>query len=160
MNQTSLILLNVLLMINSISNESGLNKAWESICKINSCEPTLQECISDGCFGKTNCQSCVKDYNTNCSRCVEDIFHETAEIILPGNRKTIACNSHNQLHTAVCNFYCRSLSKSNYKCEIISDFHVCDCFETTKFTTVTTTTTTTPSTKTRTTTPVYPSNKC
>ena len=118
-------------MINSIitRNESGLNKAWQSICKISSCEPLLQECISDGCFGKANCKSCVDDYEPSCSRCVDDIFDETAQISLPDSHKTIICDANNQLHTTVCNFYCRSLLKPNYKCEIISDITVCSCID-------------------------------
>jgi hypothetical protein len=112
---------------------------------INSCETTLQQCISIGCFGKANCKSCVEDFSPSCSRCVDDIFDETAQITLPDNRKTIICDANNQLHTTVCNFFCRSLFITNYKCEILSDLPVCNCKEiaTSPPTTRTTTTTTT-----------------
>ena len=136
-------------MISSIKNEpSSLNKAWQSICKINSCESTLQECINDGCFGKVNCKSCVEDYHTTCGRCVDDIYDEAAQITLPDNRKTIICYMNNQLHITVCNFFCRSLFKLNYKCETIRDMPVCNCMDTT---TLTPTTTTLPTTLTTTT---------
>ena len=131
-------------MISLIRNENDLtSKAWQSICKINSCESTLQECINDGCFGKISCKSCVEDYHTTCGRCVDDIYDEAAQITLPDNRKTIICDINNQLHTTVCNFFCRSLFKLNYKCEIISDMPVCNCIDASTTTTSTMTTTTT-----------------
>jgi hypothetical protein len=162
MKQLSVLLINALLLISSIRNENNFDKAWQSICTINSCESTLKQCISIGCFGKANCKGCVEDFLPTCSRCVDAIFDETAQITLPDNRKAIACDSHNQLHTTVCNFYCTSLSKSNYKCEVIGGFPVCDCFETAKSTAVITTTSTTPTTTTTTptiTTPLYPISK-
>jgi hypothetical protein len=139
MKQSSIFLINFFLLINSIRNENDFNKAWQSICKINSCESTLKECVSDGCFGKANCKSCVEDYLPTCSRCVDDIYDESTQITLPDNRKTIICDINNSLHTAVCNFFCRSLLKPNYKCEIVSDIPVCNCFDTATSTTSTTT---------------------
>ena len=143
MKLISILLINLFLMISSIRNENDLSKAWQSICKINSCESTLQECINDGCFGKVSCKSCVEDYLPSCSRCVDDIYDEAAQITLPDNRKTIICDISNQLHTTVCNFFCRSLFKLNYKCEIISDMPVCNCMDASTTTTSTMTTTTT-----------------
>ena len=158
MKLISILLINLFLMMSSIRNENNFSKAWQSICKINSCEPTLQECINDGCFGKVNCKSCVEDYHTTCGRCVDDIYDEAAQITLPDNRKTIICDINNQLHITVCNFFCRSLFKLNYKCEIISDMPVCNCMDTTA-TSTTTTTTTFPTTLTTTTkNPNNPSN--
>ena len=133
------IIINVLLLISSIRSENSFSKAWETICKINACEPTLQDCISDGCFGKASCRSCVETYHTTCSRCVDDIYDETTQITLPDNRKTIICDVSNQLHRTVCNFYCRTLYKPNYKCEIISDIPVCNCIDIATTTTTTTT---------------------
>ena len=159
MKLISILLINLFLMISSIKNEpSNLNKAWQSICKINSCEPTLNECISDGCFGKASCKSCVEDYLPSCSRCVDDIYDETTQVTLPDNRKTIICDISNQLHTTVCNFFCRSLFKLNYKCEIISDMPVCNCMDTTTPTSTNTTTTLSTSSTTTTKRPDNPSN--
>ena len=131
-------------MISSIKNEpSSLNKAWQSVCTIYSCESTLQQCINVGCLGKANCKSCVEDYPTTCSKCVDDIYDETTQVTLPDNRKTIICDMNNQLHTTVCNFFCRSLFKPNYKCEVISDIPVCNCLDIATSSTTTSTTTTT-----------------
>ena len=143
----------MILIIGSKRSENNFYKAWQSLCAINSCESTLQECINHACFGKANCKSCVEDYKPTCSKCVDDIYDETAQFQLPGsNIKTIVCDSKSQMHTTVCNFFCRSLFKPNFKCEVISDFPVCNCID--SFTTTTTTTTkpTTPTTTTPTTT--------
>jgi hypothetical protein len=144
-------------MISSIRNENDPSKAWQSICTINSCQSTLEICINAACFGKANCKSCVEDYQSTCVRCVDDIYDETAQITLPDNRKTIICDMNNQLHTTVCNFYCRSLFIPKYKCEIINDIPVCNCGDTTTPAPTTTTrlTTTTPTTTKG---PQYPSN--
>ena len=134
-------------MINPIRSEYdlGLNfKGWETTCKITSCESTLNQCIVNSCLGKPSCRSCVETYLTSCSRCVDEIYDETTQITLPDNRKTIICDMNNQLHTTVCNFFCRSLFKLNYKCEIMSDIPVCNCMDTT--TPTPTTSTTTPTT--------------
>ena len=156
MKQIIVLIINVFLMINSIRNETYFDKAWQAICKVSSCEPHLQECINDGCFGKPNCKSCVDVYSSNCSRCVDEIYDETAQITLPDNRKTIICDMNNQLHTTVCNFFCRSLVKPNYKCEIISDIPVCNCIDSTSSPA---STTSTPSTTITTKSPItYPSN--
>ena len=122
----NIFLINLFLLVSPIRSQSYF-KAWQSICSIYSCEAHLQQCISLGCFGKANCKSCVEDFSSTCSRCVDDIFDETAQITLPDSTKTIICNANNQLHSTVCNFYCRSLYKINYKCEIVSDFPVCNC---------------------------------
>lgn len=129
MKQLSIIAL--FLMISSVRNENYFktSKAWQSICKINSCEATLTDCINHSCFGKENCRSCVEDYLPSCTRCVDDIYDATALITLPDNRKTIICDMMNQLHLTVCNFFCRSSYKPNFKCEIINDFPVCNCIE-------------------------------
>ena len=133
--------------ISSLRSRTSFNKAWQSQCLINSCEPTLQECISHACFGKANCKSCVEDYKPTCSKCVDDIFDETAQIQLPGiNSNTIICDSNNQMHTTVCNFFCRSLFKPFYKCEVLNSLPVCTCMDTLPTTTTTPTTTPTPTT--------------
>ena len=143
MKRVFLIIINFLLLINSTRNEANLatSKSWESICKIQSCESTLEQCIQSGCLGKTSCKSCVETYHTSCSRCVDDIYDETTQVTLPDNHKTIICDANNQLHTTVCNFYCRSLLKPNYKCEIISDIPVCNCIDMISSTTTSTSTT-------------------
>ena len=137
------LLINLFLLISSLRSEpSNLNKSWQAVCTINSCESTLQQCIGVGCLGKVSCKSCVDVYHTTCGRCVDDIYDESTQITLPDNRKTIICDINNQLHTTVCNFFCRSLFKLNYKCEIISDMPVCNCMDTTTPTTTATSTTT------------------
>lgn len=145
-----LTLISLFLVISSIRSEYELTKAWQSICLINSCEATLQECINHSCFGKTNCKSCVEDYKPTCSKCVDDIFDVTAQIQLPGNINTIICDKNSQLHTTVCNFYCRGLFKPVSECEILNDFPVCNCVD--SFTTTTTAPTTTTAAPTTTTT--------
>jgi hypothetical protein len=140
MKLIGIFIINFFLLINSIRNEDNSNKNWEFICKINSCESTLQDCIRGGCLGKPNCKSCVESYHTTCGRCVDDIYDETTQITLPDNTKTIICDLNNNLHSTVCNFYCRSFYKPNYKCEIISDIPVCNCIDTTTTSTTTTTT--------------------
>ena len=151
MKMTSILFINLFLMISSIRNENDFYlsfKSWETTCKIISCEASLNQCIENSCLGKTNCRSCVDTYFTSCSRCVDDIYDETTLITLPDNTKTIICDIKNQLHTTVCNFFCRSLFKLNYKCEIISDMPVCNCMD------ITTSTFTTTTNK-----PEYPSNE-
>ena len=156
MKTISLVLMNLLVLVSSTRSKYDLNKSWPVVCKINACEPTLKECISDGCLGKALCKSCVEEYHTTCGRCVDDIYDETTQITLPDNRKTIICDMSNQLHTTVCNFFCRSLFKLNYKCEIISDMPVCNCMD--AAITTTSTTSTTPTTTTSTTTTKKPDN--
>ena len=138
--------------ISSLRSKSSFNRAWQSICSINSCESTLQECISHACFGKANCKSCVEDYKLECSKCVDEIYDETAQIQLPGlNQNTIICDSNNQMHTTVCNFFCRSSFKPFYKCELISSIPICTCMDSLTTSTKTTTpisTTPTPTTTT------------
>ena len=162
MKLISILLINLFLMLSSIRSEYDLGlifKGWETTCKIiTSCESTLNQCIENSCLGKTSCRSCVETYLTSCLRCVDEIYDETTQITLPDNRKTIICDMNNQLHTTVCNFYCRSLFKLNYKCEIISDMPVCNCIDTTtltpttsSMTSTTITTTKTPTTTTATT---------
>ena len=143
MKKFVLIIINFLVLINSTKNENNLatSKSWESICKIQSCESTLEQCILSGCLGKTSCKTCVETYHTSCSRCVDDIYDETTQVTLPDSHKTIICDANNQLHTIVCNFYCRSLYKPDYKCEIISDIPVCNCIDMISSTTTTSTTT-------------------
>ena len=144
MKPISILLINLFLLISSIRSEyDKLEKSWPVVCTVYSCESTLQQCISVGCLGKAFCKSCVEEYHTTCGRCVDDIYDETAQITLPDNRKTIICDMNNQLHTTVCNFFCRSLFKLNYKCEIISDVPVCNCMDTTTPTTTTAASTTT-----------------
>jgi hypothetical protein len=135
--------MNLLVLVSSIRSEYDSNRSWPVVCKLNSCEPTLQQCINSGCLGKALCKSCVEEYDTTCGRCVDDIYDETTQITLPDNRKTIICDMNNQLHTTVCNFFCRSLFKLNYKCEIMSDMPLCNCMDATTPTTTTSTTTTT-----------------
>ena len=132
--------MHLILLISSIRSQYDLNKSWQVVCAVNSCVSTLQQCISGGCLGKALCKSCVEDYLPSCSRCVDDIYDETTQITLPDNTKTLICDINNQLHTTVCNFFCRSLFKLNYKCEIISDMPVCNCIGTTTSTTTTMTT--------------------
>ena len=145
MKLISILLINIFLMINSIRNENELlNKAWGSVCKINFCGAALEECIDKDCLGKVNCKACVESYRKTCSICVDEIYDETAQITLPDQRKTIICDLNNQLHVTVCDFYCRSLFKQNYKCEIISNIPVCNCID------IATSTTTAPSTTTTT----------
>ena len=152
-------LINLYLMINQIRSEYDLDlifKGWETTCKITSCESTLNQCIVNSCLGKPSCRSCVETYLTSCSRCVDEIYDETTQITLPDNRKTIICDMNNQLHTTVCNFFCRSLFKLNYKCEIISDMPVCNCMDSTTPTTSSTTSATTTLSTTLTTTTITP----
>ena len=160
MKLMSILLINLFLIINSIRSEYDLDKSWQAVCAISSCQSTLQQCINDGCLGKALCKNCVNEYHTTCGRCVDDIYDETTQITLPNNRKTIICDMNNQLHITVCNFFCRSLFKPNYKCEVISDMPVCNCMDTTTPTTSSTTSTTTTLSTTLTTTtkkPDYPS---
>ena len=131
MKQLSIFWLSLFLMIGSIRSENLTSKAWQSICKLSSCEPTLKECINQSCFGKENCRSCVEDYSANCLRCVDDIHDPTALITLPDNRKTIVCDMNNELHLTVCNFFCRSSYKPSSKCEIKFDVPVCSCMDST-----------------------------
>ena len=129
MKLISILLISLFLLINSVRNENDLNKTWMVVCNINSCESTLQRCINDGCVGKVSCKSCVDNYLPTCSRCVDDIYDETTQITLADNRKTIICDLNNQLHKTVCNFFCRSLFKIDYRCEIISDMPLCNCID-------------------------------
>ena len=138
MKLNSVLLIDLILMISSIKNENDLNKSWPISCVVYSCESTLHQCISDGCFGKANCKNCVEYYHTTCGRCVNDIYDETTQITLPDNRKTIICDINNQLHTTVCDFFCRSLFKLYYICEIIINMPVCNCMDTSSTTTTTT----------------------
>ena len=154
MKTISLVLMNLLVLVSSTRSEYDLGlifKGWETTCKITSCESTLNQCIENSCIGKLSCRSCVETYLTSCSRCVDDIYDETTQITLPDNRKTIICDMSNQLHTTVCHFFCRSLFKLNYKCEIISDMPLCNCMDTTPTPTTTTTFPTTRATTTSTT---------
>ena len=139
------------LMINKIRNES-LSKNWQTICKIYSCEATIEKCIENGCLGKASCKSCVETYQSACSRCVDDIYDESTQIALPDNNKKLICDVTNKFHLTVCNFYCRSLFKIYFKCEIMSDIPVCDCKDGQDVSTTTSTTTTTTNE------PDYPSN--
>ena len=141
MKLISILLINLFLVMSSIRSEYDLNKSWPVVCVINSCESTLQQCIDGGCLGKALCKSCVNEYHTTCGRCVDDIYDETTQVTLPDNTKTIICDMNNQLHKTVCNFFCRSSFKLNYKCEIINDMPLCNCMD--KTTTITSTSTTT-----------------
>ena len=103
--------------------------------------------LSNACFGKANCKSCVEDYKPSCLKCVDDIYDETAQIQSPStNTNTIICDNNNQMHSTVCNFFCRSLFKPFYKCEVINSFPLCTCMDTVPTTPTTTTTTTTTTT--------------
>jgi hypothetical protein len=135
MNLNSVLLINLFFMLSSIRSEYDLNKSWPISCVIYSCESTLHQCMNDGCFGKLSCNSCIETYLASCSRCVDDIYDEAAQITLPDNRKTIICDINNQLHTTVCNFFCRSLFQLYYICEIITNMPVCICMDTTTTTT-------------------------
>lgn len=124
------------LLINLIKSEFfSLNKNWDTTCRFLSiffyseCERTLERCIIgiNGCLGTENCRSCVEASQSSCKRCIDDIFDETTQITLPDNKKTIICDMNNKLHTTVCNFYCRSLNFTNYKCEILNDLPICNC---------------------------------
>ena len=148
MKTISLVLMNLLVLVGSTRSAYNFYKSWPVSCVIYSCQSTLQQCINSGCLGKALCKSCVEEYQTTCGRCVDDIYDETTQITLPDNRKTIICDMSNQLHTTVCNFFCRSLFKLNYKCEIISDMPVCNCMDATTTTTSTTSTTMTTTTTT------------
>ena len=139
-----ILLVSFFLLINSIKNENDLtsNKGWETVCHESSCKSTLEQCIQNGCLGKASCKSCVEYYLSTCSKCVDDIYDESTQITLGNNNKTIICDANNQLHTTVCNFYCRSLFKPNFKCEVISNIPVCNCIDLTTTTSTTTTTAT------------------
>ena len=111
---------------------------WEKSCQ--KCHRPLENCKDLNWLGKNACNKCIIIANSfDCDSCLTEIFQESSIITLPNKRKTIICDKNNQLHTTVCNFYCRSLFKPNYKCEIVSNMPVCNCMHTTTPTTTTTT---------------------
>ena len=115
------------------------NQVWEYVCE--SCQETLEQCIENDCLGEEECQDCIIENSLNCVSCFTEIFDESALITLADNSKTIICDANNELHEIVCNFYCRSFFKPNYKCEILNDVSVCICVDkTTSFTETTGTT--------------------
>jgi WD40 repeat protein len=123
---------------------------WAKSCQ--KCHRPLENCKDLNCLGKKACNKCIFIVNSfDCHSCLTEIFQESSMITLPDKRKTIICDKNSDLHTTVCNFFCRSLFKPNYKCEIVSNMPVCNCMDTT--TSNPTTTTTTPITTTTTTTP-------
>jgi WD40 repeat protein len=116
-----------------------LSHEWEQICEI--CQETLEQCIENDCLGEEECQDCIIENSLNCVSCFAEIFDESAQITLPDDSRTIICDADNELHVTVCNFFCRSLFKPNYKCEILNDVPVCNCLDKTTSLTVTTGTT-------------------
>ena len=100
---------------------------WVRSCQ--ECQKPLNQCIDDNCWGEEACKECIHANYSNCSECLAEIFQESSQITLPDNRETIICDINNQLHITVCNFFCRSLFKLKYKCEIISNMPICTCID-------------------------------
>jgi hypothetical protein len=102
-------------------------KNWESYCAILSCQPVLNQCVQDGCLGISNCTNCVKTSDQNCVRCVDSIINEQLYTI--NGNPTILCDTTNSIHQAACGFYCRTKEETNWTCEIIEGYPLCNCNE-------------------------------
>jgi hypothetical protein len=127
-NKYFILLAIFLISIKSFTNGSSFaEKNWESICSIFSCQPALNTCILNQCWGKDACRNCVRTQNQNCLRCVDDILNE--EYFSINGTQTIICDSINSLHETTCNFYCRIKEKETWKCEKIGGYPLCNCNE-------------------------------
>jgi hypothetical protein len=101
-------------------------KTWLTTCRLLDCKSTLRECISDGCLGKQSCKSCIQLTNIACLRCFDDILNEVDDF-LGSAQSTIICDKSNELHTTVCEFFCRTNFKTYWQCDVLNGIPLCNC---------------------------------
>jgi hypothetical protein len=110
-----------------------LERTWESVCSILSCQSVFDKCIRNECLGVDECRNCVKNENQNCLRCVDSILNE--QFTTFNGTQSIVCDEINGLHKTACNFYCRMNQKENWKCETVGGYPLCNCYESNLITT-------------------------